>query len=137
MPSPNVELVRSIYAAWECGDFSSAEWADAEIEYVQAGGPDPGSWVGPSAMAEGFRTWLGTWEEFRLVAQEYRVLEHERVLVLDHFVGRGKRSGFSLGQIQARGAWLFHVRDGKVTRMVRYWDPEHAFADLGLTGRPV
>ena len=36
------------------------------------------------------------------------------------------------GQMQAKGASLFHIRDGKVTRIVTYWDREHAFADLGL-----
>jgi ketosteroid isomerase-like protein len=128
----NLELVRSIYADWERGDFSSAEWAHPEIEYVGADGPDPGSWVGLSAMAEDFRRWLRTWEEFRLMAEEYRAAPDDRVLVLDRVSGRGKRSGLDLGQIQTEGAWLFHVRDGKVTQMVRYWDRERAFADAGL-----
>jgi hypothetical protein len=70
-------------------------------------------------MAEGFRTWLRTWEEFHLVAEEYRALADERVLVLDNFSGHGKRSGLDLGQIQADGAWLFRVRDRKVTQMAR------------------
>jgi hypothetical protein len=29
----NVEIVRSIHRAWEKGDFSSADWADPDIEY--------------------------------------------------------------------------------------------------------
>jgi hypothetical protein len=64
-------------------------------------------------------------------ADEYRELDGERILVLTHFSGRGKING--VAQIWAKGAHLFEVRGGKVTRFVRYWEVERAFADLGLT----
>jgi hypothetical protein len=75
MDSPNLDLVRSIYAGWERGDFSSAEWADREIEFVIDGGPTAGSWTGVAGMAEHFRSFLSAWEGLRLEVDEYRELD--------------------------------------------------------------
>src|SRR2546426_4597217 len=107
MASANLDLVRSIFAAVERGDVSSAEWAHPEIEYVVADGPSPGSWTGLAGMAEGFRIWLSAWEDYRVEPEEYRELDDERVLVLLHNRGRGKTSGLDLEQMQAKGAHLF------------------------------
>jgi ketosteroid isomerase-like protein len=38
-----------------------------------------------------------------------------------------------IGEMHAKGATVCHVRGGKVTRMVLYYDRECAFADLGLS----
>jgi ketosteroid isomerase-like protein len=132
MPSANVDLVRSIYAAWEHGDFGSAEWAHPEIEYVIAEGPSPGSWKGLAGMAEGFRRWVSVWEEYRVAVDEYRELDEERVLALVNISGRGKTSGVELGQMGSKGAHLFHIHGGRGTRFTPYLDRERAFADLGL-----
>jgi ketosteroid isomerase-like protein len=132
MSRENVEVVRSIFAAWERGDFSHAEWAHPEIELVIADGPTPGSWTGVAEMAEVWREALSAFEELRTEADEYRALDEERVLVLVHFSGRGKTSGVEVGDIHMKGANVFHIRGGKVTRLVLYWDRERAFADLGL-----
>jgi ketosteroid isomerase-like protein len=132
MASANLELVRSIHAAWDRGDLSSVEWAVPEIEYVIADGPAPGRWSGLSGLAEGVSSWVGTWAEFGTAADEYRELDDERVLVLTRFSGRGKTSGLDLTQVRTRGAHLFHIREGKVTRLVLYMDSERALLDLGL-----
>jgi ketosteroid isomerase-like protein len=133
MASGNVDLVRSIYAGWERGDYSSTDWADPAIEAVSADGPVPGSSKGLSGMADLTRDFLTAWEEYRTEADEYRELDSEHVLVLTRFLARGKRSGLELGQIQTKGAALFHIRNGKVIRVVRYWDREGALSDLGLS----
>jgi ketosteroid isomerase-like protein len=130
--SANLELVRSIRVAMERGDYSGTEWADPEIEWVFADGPNPGRWTGLAGMAESIRDFLSAWEGFRAVADEYRELDDERVLVLTRYNGRGKASGLELEQMRAEGATLYHVRSGKVTRLVFYFDRERALSDLGL-----
>lgn len=126
-----MELVRSIFAQWERGDFSSADWAHPDIEYVLADGLSPGVWIGLGRMAEHWRAELAGWKDIRLMAEEYRELDGERVLVLVHGSGHGKTSGVRMEQIQGGGANLFHILDGKVTRLVLYYDREHALADVG------
>jgi ketosteroid isomerase-like protein len=124
--------VRSIYADWERGDFSQGEWADPDIEWVLVEGPSPDSWKGRAETTEGFRDWTSAWEEFCVEADEYRELDDERVLVLTRARARGKTSGLELAQISSRGAQLFHLRGGKVTRLVVYFDSQRALSDLGL-----
>jgi len=132
MASANLDLVCSIFAAWESGDFSSAEWAHPEIELVFADGPEPGSRKGLAEVAESWRDFLSVWEAHRVEVDEYRELDRERVVVLTHVSGRGKRSGLEVGQTRTQGADLFHLLDGKVIRHVVYFDRTRAFADLGL-----
>jgi ketosteroid isomerase-like protein len=132
MTRENVELVQSIFAAFQRGDFGSSEWAHPEIEYVIADGPSPGSWRGLTGMAEGVRDALSAWKDARQEAEEYRELDEGRVLVFTRLSGSGKSSGLELGHIRARGADVVHVRDGKVIRLVTYLDRDRALADLGL-----
>jgi ketosteroid isomerase-like protein len=132
--SRNLDLVRSIFAAWERGDYSGAEWAHAQIEYVIADGPAPGTSTGPTGMAERLRDFLSAWEGVRLVAEEYRELDGERILVLHSLTGRGKASGLEVAQLRGDGTYLFQIRGGAVTRLVAYMDRDRALADLGLEG---
>jgi ketosteroid isomerase-like protein len=131
--SANLDLVRSIFAAWERGDFShTAEWAHPQIEYVFADGPAPWSSRGLAGLARGYRDFLSAWAEYRTHADEFRELDNGRVLVLSHFGGHGKTSGVELGQISTNGATVFEVHDNKVTRLVAYFDRANALAALGL-----
>jgi len=127
--SENLDLVRSIYADWERGDLRATEWAHPDIEWVTVGGLEPGSATGLAAIEErsrDFRTALG---DIRLQAEEYRELDDERILVLTRDTARGRTSGVDTVQRRAR---LFHLQDGKVTRIISYWDRDRAVADLGI-----
>ena len=133
MSQENVDLMRSILAAWERGDYSSTEWADPEIEYVVADGPEPGSGKGLMGLAQAWGAWVSAWENLRIEVDEYRELDDDRVLVLARKTGRGKQSGLEIDEMHAKGAALCHVRGSQVTKMVLYYDRECAFADLGVS----
>jgi ketosteroid isomerase-like protein len=130
--SENLDLVRSLFAAWQRGDWSPIEWADPEIEFVIAAGPDRRTVQGLPAMAEGWREFLAAWTGYGVQADEIRELSDERVLVLLHAVGRGRSSGVELNQTSTQGANLFHLSGGMVTRLTIYFDHTHALDDLRL-----
>ena len=131
--SPNLDLVRSIVSDWERGDFGLVGWADAEIEFVIADGPEPVSLRGLRATLEYWRGLLGSWAGYRIVGDGYRELSHERVLVLAHARGaRGQTSGSEVERDARGGALVFTVSAGDVTRLVAYLDRDRAPAELGL-----
>ena len=129
--SANVELVRSIAEAWERGD-RSVEWLHPDVEFVRPDGPEVGTWTGRERVVEVMREIDSTAEDYRRVVEEYREVDDERILTVHRRSGRFKTSGIELTEVGGRGAAVWHIRDGKVTRVVGYWDCDRAFADLGL-----
>jgi ketosteroid isomerase-like protein len=130
--SENLDLVRSIYADWERGDFGSAEWADPNIDFAIIGGPTRYEAThGIPGMARSTREFLTEWEGYRVEAEEYRELDEERILVLTLDTARGRTSGV---HTVAKRAHVLHLHGGKVVSAALYWDRDRAFADLGLEG---
>jgi ketosteroid isomerase-like protein len=80
-------------------------------------------------MGEAFRDQLRAWDDYRVEASDFRELDDERVLALVHFRASGKMSAVEVDQ---EGAEIFHVREGRVTRLVAYWERDRALSDLGL-----
>jgi len=126
-----------MYTAFERGDFTNADWADPEVEYVIAEGPEPRTFRGLAGLAEAMRNLFGDFEDVSAEAEEYRELDASHVLVLARGFGRGRRSGVSASPdspFSSRVAEVFEVHGGKVTRIVVYYDRDRALADLGLEG---
>jgi ketosteroid isomerase-like protein len=134
--SENLNLVRSIYAAWERGDWSSIDWADPAIELVMVDQPGAQEAKGIAATAVAWRDFLSTWDGYRIEAREYRELNDARVLVLLQAFGRSRAAGLDLKDVTRghNGANVFEIRDGKVIRLDAYFDERAALADLGLEG---
>jgi ketosteroid isomerase-like protein len=115
MASANLELVRSLYAAWERGDWTSVEWADPEIEFVMEGEffPDPGTYRGVEEMRSGWSRWLSAWDGFR--ASEPELIDQgDRVVALHTIHARGRSSGV---EVEWPVANVFTFRAGKVVRL--------------------
>jgi len=129
----DLDLVKSIFDAWENGDFGSVEWADPEIDFVMHGGLNSGTWSGVEGMAEGWAAMLNAWENLRAIPDGFREVDDGRILVFVRNEGRGRGSGIRIDGISTHGANVFTVRDGKVTRLELYWERDEAIADLGLT----
>jgi ketosteroid isomerase-like protein len=85
-------------------------------------------------MAERYGDWLRAWKDFRAEPEEYIVVDGERILVLVHNSGRGRTSGLELEQRSV--ANFFEIRDGRVTRLVLFWDRDRALHDLGVAPGP-
>jgi ketosteroid isomerase-like protein len=130
--SDNLDLVRSIYAAWGRRDYTWTEWADPAIDFVVVGGPSPGHWTGLAGMWRGWQEILSAWDDWRAEEIAYRELDAERILVTFRLAGRGKISGFEASQLGGRAANVFHFDEGVATKLVVYWDADRALADLGM-----
>jgi ketosteroid isomerase-like protein len=128
--SANADLVRSIYARWQRGDFSSVQWAHPQIEFEFADGPEPGRWTGIEQMSARYAGWLRGWKDFRAEAERYFTPDERRVLVFVRNTARGRASGLELDMRSV--ANFFEVDRGKVVRLVLYWDRERALADAGI-----
>jgi ketosteroid isomerase-like protein len=128
MPKENVEIVRSLNAPWMKGDFSSSEWADAEIEFSTPN--DRTMSRGVAAMARRWSEWMGAWEDFASSPEKF-VDAGDQVVVMNRFRGRGKGSGTPLTDFP--GAAVFTLREGKVVRLNLYTNFEEAMDAAGLS----
>jgi ketosteroid isomerase-like protein len=132
MASVNLDLARSIYAEWERGDFSRSDWADPDIEFVFADGPAPVRGRAPAELSIAWRNVLSAWGDYRAAAEGYRELDSGDILGLTIFSAPRRAGDTDPTQVLARGASVMRIQEGRVTKLVLFFDRDHAFADLGL-----
>lgn len=124
MSQENVELVRSIYAAWQAGT-SARGFMDAEIEYVNpADAVETGTLRGP--------------ESFGLIRDAYddvQVRPDRFIDAGDDVVAVVTITGVSRGAripVERQQGNIWTIRDGKAIRFRWFTKPHEAFEALGL-----
>ena len=129
--SPNVQTIRRFLERWNSGDRTPPlEDAHPEIEVHTA---IANAFTGePFRGYEGVREWLGaldeSFERWDVDLDEIRE-RGEVVVVISVVHTRGRASGLELDLPMAM---VVEFRDGKVTRVTIFRDPNEALAAAGL-----
>jgi ketosteroid isomerase-like protein len=123
MSQGNVQVIRTIYEAFEKGDVpavlghmdQSIEWREAE-NFIYA---DRNPYIGPQAVLEGVFLRLGSdWEAFTVTPEEW-LDAGEHVVVLGTYTGTHKGSGRG---VRAQFAHIWGVTGSRVVRFQQYTD---------------
>lgn len=123
MAQANVDLIRSIYAAFAAGDIAAVlgrmsldmEWNEAENHVYADGNP----YRGPDAILGGvFARLAGEWDGFAAAPEEFLGCG-DTVLVLGRYRGTFKATGRAL---DAQLAHVWRVKDGKAAAFRQYTD---------------
>lgn len=116
-----------MYAAFQGGDLERSLSCFAEDVVADVTTRvDGGIGHGRAELAQLITQWTDMFEDWREEIESIQGHE-ERVCAIAVQRGRGKDSGL---EIAARYAVLYEVRDGAITRMKLYGDPEEALQDL-------
>jgi uncharacterized protein len=133
MSQENVEIVRSIFEAFNRGDLDAwldEYWTD-DIDYRAAeGAPDDhGPIKGKDALRAFVQDWLDTFDEFKLEPVELIDAGEDNVITVVRISGRAKLSGVETDLTYAE---LSTLRDGKVARGRQYFTRDEALEAAGL-----
>ncbi len=129
-PRQNVEVVRSVYAAWSRGDFPGpAEVMDEAIEYVNPpGAVEPGVRRGIVAFGVALTKVFEGWSAWQMEPEQFEAVG-EQVAVVVRFRATGRGSGIV---VEGRESALWTLRDGRVVRYEWFHEPADALEAAGL-----
>jgi ketosteroid isomerase-like protein len=119
----NVEIVRSIYAAWSRPE-PAGELIDSELEYVNP----------PYAVESGIRHDRRALGAIREVYPDFRV-EPERFVDAGEdvvVIGIARGTSASGVEVQWRQGYVWTIREGRATRFRWFNDPREALDAVGL-----
>jgi ketosteroid isomerase-like protein len=129
------EIVRRFYESWTRGDIDSVlECAHAEIEFdwSDSRAPFKGIYRGHEGVFRASIEIWEAWDEFRLEIDDVIECGPERLITPTTVRGRGKGSGI---EIEARGAVLWTLREGKIVQAKLFQTKEEALQAVGRSNQ--
>ncbi len=126
----NVEVARRVLGAVAALDLERLrELTAPDVEWRSffAAMSGAGEYQGHEGLAEYIEDLREPWDLLRPEPEEVLTVG-DIVLIVGRMHYRGKESG---AEEEVPAGWLFHIRDGKVTRFDVFKDPERALAELG------
>lgn len=125
MASANVELVRSIYAAWE----RAPDWAEPDIEWhIRKDLPDAGVRKGHDGLARLRAEWVEAFDDMHIDLDEL-IDARDHVIAVTRLCASLRCSGQQL-DVQETQVWK--MRDGRAAEVRAYLTRSEALKAVGL-----
>jgi ketosteroid isomerase-like protein len=130
----NVEIVRKVFDLVPRDPEAGLAFIDAEgvMDWTASRGPLSGVFRGHAEIRSMWRAFLEAWDEWTTEVQEAIEVDPETVVVVTRVRGRGKGSGVL---VEAHGASVWSIRDGKVTRATLFQSKAEALEAAALSER--
>ena len=130
MSQENLAIVRASIDAWNRGDWDATLKDGApsfEFDFSRSVGPGRGVYS-LDQMRGFFHEFVESWESNRIEAEEF-IEAGEHVVTPNTLYVRG-RDGI---EVQARAAWVWTLREGRITRLCFYQERQEALEAVGLS----
>ena len=130
MSADSVAVVREIYECFRTGDEERAiELIHPDVEVRDRPEiPDPRVYHGHDGVREALGVSEAEFDDMDLVPEEFVDAGNGAVVVVLHFVGRGRESGVPIDELLCH---LWRVRDGKGLRVEVHADRDEALRSVG------
>jgi thiamine-phosphate pyrophosphorylase len=132
MPESNAEFARRNIAAFNRRDLDALfteTFGDTVFDWSRSIGPQRGIYHGAAEARIWLEAFFEAWEEFIWSPEEIIELDRHHVLVVNRVRGRGKGSGV---EVNARGAQLWDIRDGRLAKVRVFQSKEEALLTFQL-----
>jgi len=131
MSQENLEVVQRSASAIAAGDWPDVyETWDPQIEWhFEPEAVISGLHRGRDPVRAALSSFMDEWEDFSVEIENLIAADDSRVVMVIHMTGRGRGSGAPL---DFRPAYIFTLREGRITNVREYFEREQALEAAGL-----